>query len=355
MGRSTTSVKLQTTRKAAFVGLDYHKKFTHVSIGDEFGHEIHSQRIPNDKQAVREFFARYPEVVCAIESCRGYEWLLDFLTEELNLTVKLANVHRMKIITQCKSKADRIDARALMQMLAIGFLPECYQPTKLERRIRERLRWRAHLVRYATRMKVRIYALLDKENLGLQIKDPFSCQGRAELEEVELTNGRQEILNEHITLLEQFEFLVKRENRWVSQEIKDIPDAERLTTIPGIGQLTALLLWAEMGDISRFRNSAQVASYFGLVPTVKASAERRCYGPITKQGSKFVRWMLVQCAWHAIRQPGQFREHYNQVKIRVGTNGAIVAVARKLVKIAYRIVRDQKNFQAELVSKQEAA
>lgn len=354
MGKFTTSTKVQTSREAAYAGLDYHKKFTHISIGDEFGHEIHSQRMPNDKHALREFFSRYPNVVCAIESCRGYEWLLDFLTEELSLDVKLANVHRMKIITQSKSKADRIDARALMQMLAIGFLPECYQPTQLERRIRERLRWRAHLVRYATRMKVRIYALLDKENLGLQIKDPFSCQGRADLEHVELTLGRQEILTEHITLLDQFESLVHRENSWVRNEIKAIPDAKRLTTIPGIGELTALLLWAELGDVTRFRNSAQVASYFGIVPTVKASAAHRYDGPITKQGSTFVRWMLVQCAWHAIRKPGQFRENYNRVKVRAGSNGAIIAVARKLAKVSYRVLRDRKDFQADLLNKQEA-
>jgi transposase len=355
MGKSSTPRKFQTSPKGVFAGLDYHKKFTVVSVGDKFGREILSQKIPNDREAFREFFSRFPGIKCAIESCRGYEWLLDFLKEELNLEVKLVNVHRLKLITESKRKTDKIDAKTIMRMLAIGFLPECYQPTVEERRLRERLRWRAHLVRYSTRMKVRIHALLDKENVGLSIKDPFSRDGRKLLKQVELTNGRQELLTEHIGLLDGFEKLVKNEDSWVSQEVRKNPQAQLLTTIPGIGELTALLLWAEMGDVTRFRDAAHVASYFGIVPSVKSSADRKCYGPITKQGSKFVRWMLVQCAWHAIRKSLPLREHFHSVRLRAGNNGAIVSVARKLVKIAYRVLRDKKPFQAKLVGKQETA
>ena len=355
MGKSSTSKKVQNTSEGAFAGLDYHKKFTVVSVGDKFGREILSQKIFNDKQAFREFFAQFPGIKCAIESCRGYEWLLEFLKEELKLEVKLVNVHRLKMLTENKKKTDKIDAKLIMRLLAIGFLPECYQPTVEERRLRERLRWRAHLVRYATRMKVRIHAFLDKENLGLTIKDPFSRDGRQLLKQVELSHGRQELLTEHIGLLEGFEKLVKSQDSWVSQELRKSPEAQLLTTIPGIGELTALLIWAEIGDVTRFRDAAHVASYFGIVPSVKSSADRRCYGPITKQGSKFVRWMLVQCAWHAVRTSLPFREHFRSVKTRAGNNGAIISVARKLIKIAYRVLRDKKPFQAELVGKQVSA
>lgn len=358
MVKSTTPMKFQTSqpvRRPAFAGLDYHKKFTQFCVGDQHGTVIMSKRIANDKEEIRRFLADFPGVKCAIESCRGYEWLLDFLKEELKLDVVLVNVHRLKLIAQSRCKTDKIDARVIMQMLAIGFLPTCYQPTEEERRLRERLRWRAHLVRYATRMKVRIYALIDKENVGRIIDDPLGKNGRRLLKQVQLQPGRQELLEEHIDLLEQFEKLVKAENNWVSDELKKNQDAQLLLSIPGVGELTALLLWCELGDVSRFRDASQVAAYFGLVPSVDSSAERLRYGPITKQGSKFVRWMLIQCAWQAIRTSFVFREHFSSVSRKAGKNGAIVSVARKLAKIAYRILRDKRPFNADLVGKQESA
>lgn len=355
MARSTTSIKIQTDAGASFAGLDYHKKFTQICIGDRHGRVILSKPMPNDKEEIRRFLAQFPGVKCAIESCRGYEWLLDFLKEELKLHVALVNAHRLKLIAQSRCKTDKIDARIIMQMLAIGYLPTCYQPTAEERKLRERLRWRAHVVRYATRMKIRIYAMLDKENLGQLIQDPFSKDGRRLLKQVQLQAGRQELLEEHMDLLEQFEKLVKTQDAWVSRELKKNDEAKLLTSIPGIGDLTALLLWCELGDVSRFRDATQVAAYWGLVPSVASSAARLCYGPITKEGSKFVRWMLIQSAWQAVRTSLVFREHFNSVSKRAGKNGAIISVARKLAKIAYRVLRDKTPFKADLVGNQESA
>lgn len=358
MAKYSTSKRSQTllsTHPAKFAGLDYHKQFTQICVGDEHGRVIISKRIANDKEELRIFFAQYPGVRCAVESCRGYEWLLDFLKEELKLEVVLVNTYRLKLIVQSRCKTDKIDARIIMQMLAIGFLPTCYQPTPEERKLKERMRWRAHLVRYATRMKVRIYALLDKENVGRVIEDLFTKDGRRLLKQVRLQPGRQELLEEHLELLQQFEKLVKAENSWISSQVKRSKEAQLLLSIPGIGELTALLLWCELGDVSRFRDASQVAAYFGLVPSVASSADRLCYGPITKQGSKFVRWMLVQCAWQAIRTSLPLREHFNSVSKRAGKNGAIMSVTRKLSKMAYRVLRDKQPFSADLVGRQETA
>ena len=348
----TTEVKKPAETKPAVAGLDYHKKFTQICVGDAQGKVIATRRVVNDKEEMRRFFTEFPNLRCAIESCRGYEWLVNFLKEELKLDVVLVNAHRLKLIAQSRCKTDKIDARIIMEMLSIGFLPTCYLPTAEERRLRERLRWRAHLVRYATRMKVRIHAMLDKENLSQVIEDPFTNSGRNLLSQVQLLPGRQELLEEHIDLLEKFEKLVKAENTWVDRELRQNADARLLLSIPGIGNLTALLIWCELGDISRFKDASQVAAYFGLVPSVRSSADHWSYGPITKEGSKFVRWMLIQCAWQAVRSSLVLRSHFNSVSKRAGKNGAIVSVARKLIKIAYRVLRDKRAFYPELVGRQ---
>jgi transposase len=113
-----------------------------------------------------------------------------------------------------------------------------------------------------------------------------------------------------------------------------------------------LLLVCELGDISRFRTAKQVPAYFGLVPSVHASAQHCSYGPITKQGSKMVRWMLIQCAWTAVQTSMTFRIHFNSVSKRCGRNSAIISVARKLTRIAYRVLRDRTPFKDELVGQQ---
>jgi transposase len=242
-----------------------------------------------------------------------------------------------------------------MQLLAKGYLPTCYQPTPEERRLRERLRWRAHVVRYATRMKVRIHILLDKENLGLPDTDIFSVQGRALLKELPLSPSRRLLLDEHLRMLEFFEVAVKAEDQWVKKTAKSIESVQLLTTIPGIAELSGLLIYCEIGDVSRFKNASDVPAYFGLVPSVRSSADRTCYGPVTKQGSGHVRWMVIECAWHAIRKCAPLRMHFTAVSRRCGRNPAIISVARKLLKIAYRVLRDKKPFNAALVGKQEAA
>jgi transposase len=359
MARSTTLTKNETSSQSvqvgAFAGLDYHKKFTVVTIGDAQGNVLTTERVANNKESMRRFFARYPGIACAIESCRGYEWLLDFLKEQLHLQVDLVNTYQAKLITQSRCKTDKLDSKAIMQLLAKDYLPTCYQPSPEERRIRERLRWRAHIVRYATRMKVRIHSLVDKENLGVAGLDLFSAQGRDYLKHVPLSAARRQLLEEHLQMLEYFEVLVKAADAWVHDLLKATPPAQLLTSIPGIGELTALLLFCEIGDVTRFKTASHVPAYFGLVPRIHSSAECLHYGPLTKQGSRHVRWMLIQCAWQAIRTSPSLREHFITVSRRCGRNSAIVSVARKLVKVAYRVLRDNKPFNAELLGKEETA
>lgn len=346
MKRSTTLERVVT-----YAGIDYHKKFSMITLGDAEGRVILTEQVANDRESIKRFFADYSGVQCAVESCRGYEWFVDYL-KELGLSVTLSNPYQTKLIAQSRCKTDKVDSRSIMQLLAIGFLPVCYQPTPEERKLRERLRWRAHLVRHATKMKIKIHALLDKENLGLGIPRLFNSNGRKFLYEVPLSEPRKVLLTEHMNLLEYYEDMVERENAWIHQTAQSIPEVQKLLTVPGIGELTGLMLFAEMGDVSRFKRASQVAAYFGMVPSVYSSANHRRLGGLTKQGSSLVRWVVIQAAWQGIRHCYQFRVHFNAVSRRCGRNAAIVSVARKMIQIAYRVLRDNKAFSADLVGPQ---
>jgi len=117
-----------------------------------------------------------------------------------------------------------------------------------------------------------------------------------------------------------------------------------LTTIPGIGYFSALLIYAEIGDIKRFPNSKKLCSYAGLVPSIRQSGNKVITGKITKEGNKLLRWVLVQCAFVAIRNDERFRNFYERLKQRKGSQKAIVATARKLLTVVYAVLRDRKPY-----------
>lgn len=345
MERSTTSARVET-----YAGIDYHKKFSMVTLGDKNGKVLKTERVPNDRQAVRQFFKQFPGLECTVECCRGYEWFIELL-QELGLTVHLCHAYAVKLIAQSRCKTDKIDSKILMELLAKGFLPTCYQATPEEVALRERLRWRMQLVRNVTRIKVRIHSLVDKENLGLPGgAQLFTSRGRKYLAQVKLASlTRQEILDQHLRLLEYLEQQLKEIDKYLEKLSHQSDKAKLLMTIPGIGALSALVILAELGDTSRFKRSAQVVSYAGLAPGVYSSADVRRSGRITKQGSIWLRWILVQNAWQAIRCSAPLRYHFVSVSRRCGRHSAIIAVARKLLEIAYRVLRDGKGFDPDLV------
>lgn len=348
MGKCTTPTKILTSicnvPCAKFAGIDYHKKFSVVTLGDEEGNIIEQKKLFNDPEVIRDYFSQFPGLICAVESCRGYEWFIDLLKDDCGLQVQLCNPFRTKLIVQSRCKTDKLDSKNIMELLAKGYLPTCYQPSPAERRLRERLRYRVSLVRQTTRSKLQIQALLDKENKGMICKDIFSAKGRVLLETIELSPERAELLQKQLEILKFLEGKVAEEGKWIKAEARDSEQVQILKTAPGIGDLSALLYIAEVGDIKRFRNAPQVGAYLGLVPSESSSAEKRRLGPITKQGSSLLRWMLVQSAWKAIAVSPELHRRFGSISKRQGRQVAIVAIARVLAEVCYRMLRDQCAF-----------
>jgi len=346
MPSSTTSKKRQTRlatgANAVFAGIDYHKKFSVITLGDADGKVLEQIKLPNEEKKLRQFFLRHAQVVCAIESCRGYEWYLKLLAD-LGLTVHVANTYAVRLIADSRCKTDKIDSRILMELLAKGFLPTCYQPTQAERQLRERLKWRVSIVRSRTKYKNKAHAVMDKENKPGNL-DSRKARRIAKHRDDQLSLPRQYLLDQNIDVVEYFDRKVKAEDAWIEEVAANSPDAQRLKSIPGIGDMAALMLIAEFGDVSRFKKAKNASAYLGLVPRVYATSDTRRIGRITKTGSGILRWLLVQDAWGAIRTCSAFRIRYNRIMKRRGKHIAIVAIARMLAEIAYRVLRDQTSF-----------
>lgn len=327
-----------------YVGIDYHKSTIALTLGDKQGRVLDQVNLHNHTELIRDFFGQFAKLQCVVESCRGYEWLVDML-QDMGHTVHVGDSRSIKLIAHSRCKTDKVDSRILMELLAIGYLPTTYIPTAKEREYRDLLRHRSSLVRTATRSKLRVHALLDKENKGIRF--PFSREGRRQLEELELSPSRRQILERELDVIDFVEEHAHRQQLRIHLLASYEPEVPRLRKIPGFDVLMATSFLAEVGDVRRFKNADQVAAYLGLVPRVYSSGNTKRCGRITKTGSKFMRWMLVQAAWAAIKTSDNLRHRFAVIARRRGQKVAIVAIARKLATIAFRILRDKSDYMEE--------
>ena len=140
--------------------------------------------------------------------------------------------------------------------------------------------------------------------------------------------------------------LVEEADQKVERLVSDHPQARLLTSIPGVGYVSGLTIIGEIGDISRFRSAKKLMGYAGLVPSTYASGEKIAHGRITKQGSRWLRYIMIETAH---RQPfilkNGFGTYFNRIKGRRDSKAAAVATARKLVAVVWRILTDNRPFE----------
>lgn len=344
--RKHTQVLSKDLASAKFCGIDFHKRTSVVAIGDSQGVLIAQETLVNDETIIRKYFEQFVGLECVVESCRGYEWLVELL-ENMGHTVQMGDSRSIKLIAVTRCKTDKIDSKILMELRAKEFLPTCYQPTATERLLRELVRHRAQLVRTAVKHKLRVHANLAKENKCIYA--PFSLKGREQLKAVKLTDSRRQKVEDDLEVIDFLELKIAEQDAKVKYVARSNPDVTVLKTIPGFDVLTSIAFIAEVGDITRFRKANQVAAFLGLAPRVYSSGDSSRNGRITKCGSKLMRWMLVQSAWAAIRSSPNLRASYGQISRRRGQKPAIVAIARKLATIAYHVLKEKAAFNERML------
>lgn len=250
--------------------------------------------------------------------------------------------------TSRRAKTDKIDAKVLAQLLAVGFLDEVWTPDEAARTRRRLISRRCALVRARTREKNQIHAVLQRNLIERPpVSDLFGVKGRVWLSD----RVEQLPLDERMTVqagLRQVDFIsgeIEQLDKVVGADALSNPDALRLMTLPGVSVVTAIALLGAIGDIRRFKTPRHLVAYFGLDPRVRQSGnEPAKHGKISKQGPGEVRGLLVEAAWHAARTPGPLHGFHNRVAARRGSNIATVATARKMVVIAWHLLSREQDY-----------
>jgi transposase len=329
-----------------FVGIDQHKHYSQVAVKDKEGTVLNECRLQHDNlDGLRAYFERFDagSTDIALEATGSYYWLVDLL-ESLNLSVKLAHPLKVKMIAESTIKTDQIDAKTLADLLRTNFLPTAYIPPQETRALRERLRHRIVLVHLRTTLKNRIEAVLTKLGVTKPRSNLYSAEGKHWLRGLELTEPYQLEINNYLKLIEQLTETVKALDRQIKRYLDQDKRAEYLMSIPGIGQYTAYLILAEIGDINRFASAKKLTSYAGLVPSVNQSGKHIYFGHITKQGDSYLRCALVEAAYVTIKYDYCLGDKYRRLKAAKGSNKAIVAIARELLEIVYGVLKGERYY-----------
>jgi transposase len=322
------------------IGLDLHKRVLEVCILNQAGGIEARHRLAVSREALQAF-ARHqlrPDDRLAVEATTN-TWPVVEVLRPFVAEVVVSNPLRTKAIAEARVKTDKVDAHTLAQLLRVDYLPAVWQPDAATARLRQLTNQRAGLVADRTAIRNRIHALFQQRLISVPEVGLFSVAGRKWLERVALEADDRAALARDLHLLQELgTAIAELEERLLLVGGSD-PRLKLLVTIPGVDVVCAQTLLAALGELDRFRDGDHAASYLGLVPRTKQSAARIYHGPITKAGNGHARWVPVQAAQHLATHPGPLGVFFRRLAHKKNRNVAVVATARKLVVIAYELLR----------------
>jgi len=327
-----------------YIGMDLHQKTSTFSVRDKEGTVIEAATVPTTKESIAEFLSSYRGSSLAVEPVSQWYCYADFI-ESLGLAVKIANPNKVKAIAFARIKTDSIDAGVLADLLRTNLLPESYHAPQHVRDWKDEVRLRMSLVRLRVQVKNKIHALLWKQG----IRSPYTLFTQKGLRWLDAQTFPQTTAVALTTYRETLALLDRQvaeaEHRMIADN-KHREEVKLLVTIPGISYLSALTIMAEVGNVTRFPSAKKLMGYAGVVPSTYASGGKVRHGKIIKQGSSWLRYILVEAAHHQLhctKRKG-LRDYYNGIKDRKGSKAAAVATARKLCAVIFRVLTDKRPF-----------
>jgi transposase len=322
-----------------FVGMDLHRRRSVLVRMTAGGEVLERVRIVNDVEGLAAVIARAgesPEVV--LEATYGWYWAVDALREQ-GARVHLAHPLGVKAFEYRRVKNDERDAADLADLLRMGRLPEAWIAPPATRELRELVRHRAKLVGLRSHCKAEVHAVLAKCGVHVAVSDLFGVEGTALLDRLDLAAPYAARIGSLRRIMDLLDFEIDHVAGMVRGRLAADPGYVAVQQIPGIGPILAAVLVAEIGDIDRFARPEQLTCWAGLTPTHHESDAHVHRGRITKQGSRLVRWAVVESVQVLPDTTviGRFRD---RVAARRGHNIGVVAAGRRQLEYVYYALRD---------------
>ena len=321
-----------------YVGIDFHRRRSVIVRLSGDGERLGVHRIVNDPCElvnVVGLCGEAPEVV--IEATYGWYWAVQLL-QDLGATVHLANPNALNWGDR-RVKNDERDAHDLADMLRLNRLGEAWIAPPALRELRELVRYRAKLVQLRTGLKAQVHAVMAKEGVLPTVSDIFGPAGTRQLDAMELGAPFAHRVRSLRELIRVYDREITGLERDIHQHLQGHRGYRAVQAINGVGKVSAAILVAEIGDVTRFPTPQHLCSWCGLTPKHRESDQKTRRGRISKQGSRLVRTTLIE---------GISRYHggtvldvqYRKLAQRRGRNKARVALARKVLTLVYYGLRD---------------
>jgi transposase len=326
-------------------GIDLHANNSVVVLLNEQDQVLYQRRFANHLPTILEALAPYQAALTGVvvESTYNWYWLVDGLMEA-DYRVHLANPAAMQQYNGLKYTDDHSDARWLAHLLRLGVLPEGYIYPKAERAVRDTLRKRAHLVRQQTANVLSLQNIIVR-NTGVRL----SAKRLNELTKEELHGmlpAADQVLavTSSLAVLDCLRQQINTLEHAVMRRLRHAPAYEQLLTVDGIGTILAQTIVLETGHIGRFPTVGNYASYCRCVKSSKMSNGKRKGQGNVKNGNPYLEWAYMEAAQFAIRFSPTVQRFYQRKQAKSHVMVARKAVAHKLARACYYIMRDLMPF-----------
>ena len=327
--------------------IDLHKKESQIRIVTETG-EIIDQRVATTRDRLSHVFWGRPPMRILIEASTESEWVAQHL-EQLGHEVVVADPNYAPMYGQRsrRIKTDRRDVAALVEACQHGTYRRAHRRSAAQRRVQERLNVRAELTQSRTRAICMARAMT--RAAGLRIRSGQAETFVTRLAALDLPESLQTTLVPLRHVIELLDDELAAADAQIAATVMADPAVKRLTTLPGIGPITASAFVAALDVTSRFEDAGQVTSYLGLVPRERSSGETQRRGRVLRSAHPGVQSLLVQAAVRITRlsdpRTAQLRKWAQMIARRRGKKIAMVALARRLARTLFAMWRDQTNYE----------
>lgn len=275
----------------------------------------------------------------SVESTGNTEFFIEAVSKHVGRIV-VVNPRQFKVITSSMKKTDKNDSRTLAYFLSKDMLPESRRKPKIYRQTGSLAQTRDKFVKSRTYFMNKVHGILNGCGIKLKKESLGTEKGLREVFNYKVDDVSQFEIEELVGQIKSLNEAIKRLDVKLVEVGSQLEGHANLTSIKGIGERSAAILLAMIGNINHFEDESKLFAYFGMVPRVSNSNETERSGRITKCGTKLGRTTLVQCAFVAIRYSDYLRRFYEKLKAKKGSGKAIIATAKKLLGIIYKTLKN---------------
>lgn len=331
------------------IGADVHLKTTTMTVLNHDGVKITRRKLNNDPDELLEFVRGFsgPKQF-AMESCYNWPVVYELMNKEFD-QFHLLHAQKMKNIVESQSKCDKHDADEIAQMTHRGYIPRAHTADAQTRQYRSLLRTRMRIVQNITGIKNHIQAILNSNTFYSQrpknFKDVFCKRGLAYLKGINFPLQQQFVIDGLLKQKESLEHLKNQFNEHIQSLNIDNPNLKILRTAPGMnGKILNHIVLAEIDNIHRFGNSDALLAYAGLVPRNQSSGGKERKGRLRTACNQYLKWAMIEAAIPAMIKDKSLRDYYKKVKESYHGPAAKIAVARRLLRSIYHILKEQRPY-----------